>query len=221
MPDQVHDTLYGIGPNYPALSVPDWESYGDWLPFKVEDGKKLIPFDGDGHWLLCFDYRQNGSQPMIALIDTESVSEGLVAGSFADYLQLLEPDVDEGQFGLTLPMDLESVKKRIASTLKMRIHEPEDWAHGYIQHRLSHQNGETQNSVWLSPNLVRHGFVRPDDKRCAELKDLMSDMVKRYPGLPEEAWILNTSEEIAPALVSILESLKVLVQPLEECHGLT
>lgn len=220
LPDLVHDTIRGIGPNFPALEVPDWESHGDWLPFDVKDGKKLIPFDGDGHWLLCFDYRKNKSRPAITLVDTEAVSEEKIAGSFAAYLELLEPKVEESEFVIIPSAPLETLKAQIASALDMQIDDFDDSVSGYPVHRLITEREDRRATIWLRPNLVPHGFVRPEDSRYDELKDLMPGMVKRYPGLAEEAWILQATDNILPGLLAFLEARKVAVQPLEDCHGL-
>lgn len=60
----------------------------------------LVPFDGDGHWLSCLDYRfySRGSRgllakevvqtgPRVTYIDIESDSESIVASSFATLLR--------------------------------------------------------------------------------------------------------------------------------------
>src|SRR6185312_1469448 len=50
------------------------------------DLEGLYPFDGDGHWHLCLDYRENWHEPRVTWISTESDSEKRIAGTFAEYL---------------------------------------------------------------------------------------------------------------------------------------
>ena len=119
--DQLHRMIFGIGPKDPALGIPDWKGYGKWLPFKAKEGRKMIQFDGDGHWMLCFDYHKGQDNPAITLVDTEYASEQPIAGSFSDYLKLLEPDVDEGDFALPIIVDLEALKHHLSLALGMQM----------------------------------------------------------------------------------------------------
>jgi hypothetical protein len=51
-----HREIYGIGPGYPSLLNVAWDEVREHVAFNL-DG--LIPFDGDGHWYLCLDYRKD------------------------------------------------------------------------------------------------------------------------------------------------------------------
>src|SRR5690349_6685321 len=55
LPDSVHEVIAGIGPHFPSITDFDWEEAQKFVSFKL---KGLVPFDGDGHWHLCLDYRQ-------------------------------------------------------------------------------------------------------------------------------------------------------------------
>jgi SMI1-KNR4 cell-wall len=46
LPDNVHDMIAGIGPNFPSLTAFDWDEWQEHVRFPL-DG--LVPFDGDGH----------------------------------------------------------------------------------------------------------------------------------------------------------------------------
>lgn len=221
LPGQVHDIIRGIGPHYPALEAWDWSSYGEWLPMSVDDAQKLIPFDGDGHWMLCFDYRNSSIAPSITLVDTESPSEELIAGSFADYLRLLEPEVDESTLIIPENIDIEEFKNKLANSFSLKIDPPSDWAHGYPIHSMLRPGKEYPEGVAISPNLVPRGFVRADDPRFEELRHLLPGMAKRYPGVSADAWLLAASESIFPELVAFLESNGIAPVYLTDCHGLS
>ncbi len=82
-----HELINGIGPHFPSLTDFDWDVVQEHVSFSLQG---LIPFDGDGHWYLCLDYRRNRETPAVSYIDLECNNEYEVANSFADYLKLLE-----------------------------------------------------------------------------------------------------------------------------------
>lgn len=231
LPDQVHDMIFGIGPKAPSLGVADWKGYGKWLPFKAKEGRKMIQFDGDGHWMLCFDYRKSQQSPAITLVDTEDHSEQPIAPSFSAYLKLLQPDVGERDFALPNISDLEALKQHLGTVFGMKIDKPSDAAHGYMQHRLGKEGKKEKVWIWLAPNLVPLSFVRSGIMTRAEwLKraasgdqpaNLSPGIVRRFPGLSNEAWIMTLSEEIIPEVLHAVTEFGIEVRPLAECHGLT
>src|SRR5688500_17368868 len=91
LPKMVHDTIAGIGPYFPSLTDFDWDECQEYVSYPLQG---LVPFDGDGHWHLCLDYRKNAHVPAITYADVECDRETHVAESFADYLAMLRIDVD-------------------------------------------------------------------------------------------------------------------------------
>lgn len=96
-PNVVHRMLRGIGQGFPALEQQAWwqtpEGEQDWRP---RDPLLLIPFDGDGHWDLCLDYRGSAADrdghaidPGVTVIDGELEQEEAVSPSFDGYLARL------------------------------------------------------------------------------------------------------------------------------------
>lgn len=87
--------LNGIGPSFPSITLdrawwrPAQENDEVWIP---EGAEHLIPFDGDGHWDVCFDYRESGpeGEPSITLVECENESEKGIARSLAAYLDQLD-----------------------------------------------------------------------------------------------------------------------------------
>src|SRR3974390_343838 len=55
LPGSVHSQIRGIGPYYPSLTGFDWREAQEYVSYELQG---LIPFDGDGHWYLCLDYRR-------------------------------------------------------------------------------------------------------------------------------------------------------------------
>ena len=79
-PHVVSEMVWGIGPHFPSITDAfDWKDprqdsdYG-WSP---QNAHLLVPFDGDGHWHLCLDYRVDGRQaePRVTYIDLEGQEE--------------------------------------------------------------------------------------------------------------------------------------------------
>ncbi|MFO0936321.1 MAG: SMI1/KNR4 family protein [Gemmataceae bacterium] len=94
LPESPHDTIAGIGPYFPSLTRFDWKEIQGHVSYCLEG---LVPFDGDGHWYLCLDYRNNAEMPRITFVDIECDKESNVADSFVDYLDRLQLNVG-GEF---------------------------------------------------------------------------------------------------------------------------
>ncbi len=184
--DTPHREIYGIGSYYPSITDFDWLSDYEDLSFDVKD---LFPFDGDGHWNICLDYRKNKINPEITYIDTESDYEKLIAKTFNDYLNLLEI---ENEYFIETNLNIEDAIKQISETAKIEFEEPDYWAHGYPVFRSNFKN----SWIWISPNKAPSGFIREDHERYNELKSQMETTALRYPEIPESSLLISVSEEI-------------------------
>lgn len=186
LPDRLNDRIAGIGPNFPSLTNINWTDAQEMVSYPLEG---LFPFDGDGHWNLCLDYRKNKRTPTITYADVECDHQEPIAKSFTDYLKLLEFKVDD-EFVIEGVTDIEGLKSSLARELKIRFDPPDSYANGYPQERAGFRGGW----LWLSPNKVAHGFVRTDDPNFRKLRKLMPGMADRYPGLPKNSYVLSASE---------------------------
>jgi hypothetical protein len=65
LPDLVHHSIAGIGPHFPSLTGFDWDDAQDGVSFPLQG---LVPFDGDGHWHMCLDYRRNSANPSVTVV---------------------------------------------------------------------------------------------------------------------------------------------------------
>lgn len=210
--DSVHEMISGIGPHFPSITGFDWEGAKECVSFSL-DG--LVPFDGDGHWYLCLDCRKN-TKPCVSHVDIECDSESMIANSFEEYLRLLKPVVSGNEFVITSTADIEFVKERLAKSLRAKIEEPDTYAHGYPIHRL--RVGQFGDPEWvsLSSNVVPRGFVREDDKRYTELRDLMAGEAKQHPELPEMCCLLSTTDAIRSKVQNALGEASIVAKPLIE-----
>lgn len=215
LPELVHSMIKGIGPNYPSLPDFDWAEVQEYVSYELNG---LVPFDGDGHWHLCLDYRGGRTDPAVTHADVECDDETPVAESFGEYLAQLEIEAGEDDFVLPDVTDLTQTLARLAGKLGTPFEPPDLWAHGYPSYRA----GETETRagwIWVSPNLVSRGFVRPDDRRYEDLKDLLPGEAPRYPELPPSSYLLSTTDEIRGEVLAALAALSIEVRPLRECLG--
>jgi hypothetical protein len=162
----VSTCLAGIGPKFPSIVQDNawWRPrHGTpevWVPPCSE---LLVPFDGDGHWDMCFDYRLHGglSEPAVTYVSCESECEESIAPSFESYLASLEDSLaaDTRLYG---EFDAELVAHRLADRLRTGTPTVDNFAHGYDQWRLR-MPGDAE-WIWCSPNRVPTGFDRVGDK---------------------------------------------------------
>lgn len=210
LPGTVHSLIAGIGPNFPSLTDFDWEDSQEYVNFELQG---LVPFDGDGHWHLCLDYRTSPGSPAITLIDVDADEEQRIADSFADYLGHLE--IDHGdELVITSAVDGDALRSRLAATLGTQFGPPDTWAHGYPVHRLALGTPGNPEWLWFSPNRVPRGFVRTDDTRFPELRDLLPGSALRFPELPGDSHLIGTTDGVRERVTAALAAAGFDVQPI-------
>jgi SMI1-KNR4 cell-wall len=212
LPELVHSVIAGIGPHFPNLTEFDWSESQECVSFPLLG---LVPFDGDGHWHLCLDYRKNARVPAITFADIECDQETHVANSFADYLAMLQIDVEE-EYVLEGVMSIDSLKADLAQQLGVPFDAPDIWSHGYPTERVRLGSDENPQWLWLSPNSVPRGFVRSDDSRYSVLKDLMPGYGERFPGLPAGSYILSATDGVRARVLDACSQSRLITRPLRE-----
>jgi hypothetical protein len=212
LPEMVHDSIAGIGPHFPSLTRFDWDDSQEQVSFPLQG---LVPFDGDGHWHLCLDYRQNSGAPSITHADIECDQQSRIADSFADYLALLQIDVGD-EYVLEAVSDIEKVKADLSSSLAVSFEPPDTWAHGYPTHRARLGTKDHPEWIWISPNTVPRGFVRSNDPRYPELKDLMPGHAPRFPEVPAGSYLLGATDGVRSKVIDACVQCRMIVRPLRE-----
>jgi hypothetical protein len=211
LPESVHTVIAGIGPHYPSLLGRDLEELAEHVSFPLHG---LVPFDGDGHWYLCLDYRKNSEEPAITHADIECDRVSPVANTFSEYLGKLQLDIGD-RFVVQGP-DADRITTELTSRLGISFDPPDTWADGIPVRRGHLGTGDPPVWVWLSPNNVPRGFVRPDEPRHDELKNLMPGYAPRYPELPVDSFILSATEEICQELFDACVQAQMQVRPMTE-----
>jgi SMI1 / KNR4 family (SUKH-1) len=212
LPEMVHDSITGIGPHFPSLTGFDLEDGQEYVSFPL---RGLVPFDGDGHWFICLDYRRNATTPSVTCVDIECDRESGIADSFPDYLSKLRIDARD-EYVLEKVADIETVKSQLSKALAAGFDPPDVWAHGYPVHRAALGSESSPEWLWISPNTVPRGFVRPDDPRYVELKDLLPGEAARYPELPANSYIFIVTDTALPRVINACRESHLSVRPLHD-----
>lgn len=201
--------IYGIGPFYPSITNFEWLSEFDDLSF---DTNGLFPFDGDGHWNICLDYRKNKIEPEITYIDTESDYERPIAPTFKEYLNLLELET-HNVYVIESNSSIDEILKQISDTAEIKFEEPDYYAYGYLVYRSKYKD----SWIWISPNLVPAGFVRENHELYEELKSQMAPTALRFPEIPGKSILIQVSEEsVRIELFTRLENAGIKIKDLKE-----
>lgn len=207
-----HDTINGIGPYFPSLGVDDWEDAQEHVSYPLQG---LVPFDGDGHWHLCLDYRSNADTPCVSYVDIEVDEQSEIAPTFADYLAKLRLEVPD-DFVVEPGKGFTEVVDHLSSALGITFGAPDTRAHGYPTYGARFEAHEDSQWVWLSPNTVPLGFVRSEDARYDELKNMMQGTARRFPEAPDGCILITATEDVHDAVAEACRTAPFSVKPLRE-----
>lgn len=212
LPTLPHRRIAGIGPRFPSLAAVDWEDVQDDVGFEL-DG--LVPFDGDGHWHLCLDYRNRVAEPLVTYVDIECNSEEPVASSFAEYLTRLQLKIPDGYL-LTSGHDIDALKAGLTSALGCRFEPSSSETYGYPVHRARIEVESADGWVWLNSNEVPRGFVREGTGSDFERQFPASDLVPQYPEVPRNAVLMKLSDEIRQPVLEACRAAGLEVRSMRE-----
>jgi len=141
--------------------------------------------------------------------------EIVVAGSFADYVPMLKLDVGD-DYVLEWVSAVEKAIAVLSSSLKVSFDPPNTLAHGYPTFLARFQTNNIPEWILVGPNSVPRGFVRPDDPRHSELKDLMPGHALRFPEAPSDSYIISTSDGARSKVFDVCVGYRLPVRPLRE-----
>lgn len=204
--DVPHDMIWGIGPHFPSITAPheqlrpNLSGRGPWVPSMP---RRLIPFDGDGHWYLCLDYR-SASIPRVSFIDLEREQERQVASSFVAFLQSLRPAQEIPRFGVEQDVPMDDLCAALSKALGVEFEDQGDEDHGYRLIRAALGASGAPAWVWVTPNVVPRGFVRRSDPRYAELASMLPGTGLREPDHPSVVYLVDCTDSLAPRVHAAL-----------------
>lgn len=212
LPESPHSLIAGIGPYFPSLKAVDWEEDQSHVGFPL-DG--LVPFDGDGHWHMCLDYRQHPDSPGVTFISIEGDDQQPIAATFADYLSRLEAPTPTG-YVIDATRGIRSVISTLSDALRITFEPPTSWASGYPVHRARLGSERNPEWIWISPNRVPRGFVRKADPRYQELKGLLPGTTRHIPELPAGCYVLDMTNKIRKKVLDACAKSQVVVRPIRD-----
>lgn len=186
--------LWGIGSRFPSIlagSVADRLGRADEGAWKPRDADRLVPFDGDGHWYLCFDGRGRRGEPCITYIDLECARSKKVAESFEQLVAKPGQGEDRELVGVVSELAIDEVAKRLGKAMRLKMTDQGDWAHGY---RTMHGQAKFGGQLWITPNEVPRGFVRKDDPDYARLVKRARGTALRFPERPDVTYVISVAD---------------------------
>ncbi|MCO6044421.1 SMI1/KNR4 family protein [Aeoliella sp. ICT_H6.2] len=184
IPDSVGDQIAGIGPSYPSITDDTFRDHQEYVDYPL-DG--LIPFDGDGHWYHCLDYREGSAEPAVSYIDVECNSQGRIADSFSDFLQLMELDV-ENERVLQNVENIHDAQRRLEALFGLAF---ERKLSNIGVPYLKLQTGKKWDECfWISSNRVAAGYSGDDP----ETMEFEGDALL-FPELPADTVIFEAPDE--------------------------
>lgn len=199
LPDLVHSMIWGIGPRFPSITDSIPSELHRWSRRQRRFWQKtlpLLPFDGDGHWYLCLDYRSGAPEPRVTYVDLETEEEQLVAGNFKNYLSLLQPKLSSNAMGISGNWTEISAAQALGEALGVAFENQGDWAYGYPVSCAALGTEDDPQWRWLSPNLVPRGFVRKNDQRFNELNGRLPGMALRFLEFPDVTVEISCTDEV-------------------------
>ena len=147
-------------------------------------------------------------------MDIECDQQSGVAGSFVDYLMMLQIDVGD-EYVVEAVSAIETLKSHLSSVLSIEFDLPHSWAYGYPVHRaVAAQNNPEW--IWISPNIVPRGFVRSDHPRYAELKGSTAGKCLGLPEVPAHSCILSATDGVRSRVIDACTRSQFIVRPLRE-----
>ncbi len=215
LPEHLHDKISGIGPHFPSLTDFDWEETQQYVSYPLQG---LVPFDGDGHWHMCLDYRKDPAAPVITYADVEYETEEQIAGSFQEYLSLLRLAVGD-EYVVERVADIEGLKAELSRALGAVFEQTDAEAAGYRTEWARLGRVRDKLLLWISPNTVQRGFVPAEDRRYEELRGMMRGTADRFPGLPAGSFILTTTEGARERVLEACTKVGLVVRPLGEYYA--
>lgn len=180
IPDSVGHCIAGIGSSYSSLMNSGFWGCDEYVDFSL---KGLVPFDGDGHWFLCLDYRQTPECPGVSYIDIECNSQHKMTDSFSQLLNMMELDPGDKRV-LTNVEDFDDGLSKLSELLgqesKSRVNNI-----GIAYNRF--QVGEEVNEcLWISSNVVAASYR--GDKPA---QFVFEGEALQFPELPKNAVIFE------------------------------
>ncbi len=163
----------------------------------------LVPFDGDGHWYLCFDFRKVGryAEAEITFIELECGTEESVATDFSGFLKKLIRDFGPHHVVGLERTSPEEATRSLQRELNLSFGDPDTFAHGYPTRTAKFRDGNPPEWIWITPNTVPRGFSRSHQRGT----QTTPETTLRFPQLPNVGAIITSTHG---ASQNVMEALR-------------
>ena len=210
IPDSVGERIAGIGPCFPSITDFDWTDYQEHVDFSL-DG--LVPFDGDGHWYHCLDFRNNAKNPGVSYIDVECNSEGLIADTFSSFLNLMELAI-ERELAIKNVANIDDARMQLEALFGATF-EPKVSNVGVPY--LKCQTGKRWDQCfWITGNKVARGYSGKDPNAFQ-----FEGVALLFPELSPDAVILKAPDDHIDAYRAIIQEAGLVLVDIESAAQAT
>jgi hypothetical protein len=190
----------GRGAAYPSLPLSDWSAEKATM---LEEGLTsperidlLVPFCGDGHQYVCFDYRRSGRrrEPAITLVDVESFHiDRVIAPSFLALLGALGPDREEPAVGLLTRKNAARVATDVSRALRCTFIDQGTQGHGYRSF-VARVGRDRKTLLWIGANQTTRGWVSHPRRYRGQHPEWLGQAVDRYPEHADCGYFVTCSD---------------------------
>jgi hypothetical protein len=211
IPDTGNRMIYGIGPYSPGITQFErLKEYEGAVSFDVND---LVPFDEDGDWYFCLDYRKNKSEPAITMIVTESDYEINIAANFKEYLQKLVISIDH-ELVYDIGQSIEELIQQFSHAFNVEFKMTDSYNSGYPIYHAPYDDVR----ISIKSNNVPRGFLRERDSCHEGYLSLKDEMTELYPGIPATALIITPSTGDREKIFNDLAAKGFSIKRIEEYY---
>lgn len=210
IPESVGDLIAGVGNFFPSITTFDLKDCQAYVGFSL-DG--LVPFDGDGHWYLCLDFRHNDKNPSVSHIDVECNGEYTIADTFSGFLNLMELDID-GELLIQNATNMHDTRVRLETLFRSPFEQKV--SNLGVPYLKCQPGNKWDQCFWITGNKVAHGYSGDDPSNFQfEGETLL------FPELSPDAIIFEAPEEYMDSYHALLREAGFVLVDIESARQAT
>jgi hypothetical protein len=189
---------------YPSLPLSTWSDEKSYMrqegltsPERIE---LLVPFSGDGHEYVCFDYRRAGRrrEPAIAYIDVESFDvDRVIAPNFLAFVGGLTSE-SRPAIGLVTHKSAARVAAEVGRALRCTFTDQGSNDHGYRSF-FARIGRDRRTLLWITANRTTRGFTRQPKRYRGAHPEWLREVVDRHPEHADCGYFVTCSDPESPA----------------------
>ncbi len=210
IPDSVGGMIAGIGPCFPSITDFDLKDCQEYVDFSL-DG--LVPFDGDGHWYLCLDFRNTAKDPGVSYIDVECNSEEMIADTFGNFLNLMELSI-ENELMIRNVANIEDARMQLERLFGAPFEQKV--SNIGVPYMKCQTGKEWDRCFWITSNKVARGYSGDNPSAFQFVGEALL-----FPELPPDAVIFEAPEDHIDSYRAILREAGIGLVDIESANQAT